>query len=356
MKQAVGLIAGVPTETIEWLTEPDNPAVAVLTRRRLLGEPDSAATRGLWERRNDYAPVKRILEAQLPDGSWAPPPRDYKKYEGSLWQIHFLGELWADGTDPRVASAARYAFSRQLPDGSWSCSNGRPSGSIPCLTANVGRALARLGHAEDERVASALGYCVDLYRQLGVVDCPFGISYQLNGYCHMLTVKTLLFLAQVPESLWPEGAHELRDACVAELRDKQVLNCLPIEAKEFGELIYSTPSEEREGVRNRFLAEHEPLTYKSKPGWHRFGFPLSYNSDALEALAALAAIGESRRPEYGAALGLVEQSADGRMRWTMRNSFNGKMLADIEAMGRPSKWLTLRALEVLQHFGDQDPA
>ena len=45
-----------------------------------------------------------------------------------------------------------------------------------------------------------------------------------------------------------------------------------------------------------FIAEHPSLHYGPKPGWLRFGYPLSYNSDALEALRALAGIGEGLRP------------------------------------------------------------
>ncbi|TLM97484.1 MAG: hypothetical protein FDZ75_04405, partial [Actinobacteria bacterium] len=108
-----------PTETIDWLLEPDNPAVAVLTRRDLLAEKDDAATEALWARRNEYPPVAAILSAQLPDGTWLRPSLDYKKYQGSLWQVHLLGELWTDGSDERVRRAADYAFSRQLEDGSW---------------------------------------------------------------------------------------------------------------------------------------------------------------------------------------------------------------------------------------------
>ena len=38
------------------------------------------------------------------------------------------------------------------------------------------------------------------------------------------------------------------------------------------------------------------------------------------------------------------------MRWTLRNSLNGKMVADVDTKGAPSKWLTLRALQALSHF------
>lgn len=346
---AIGL-DDIPRDTIEWLLSPDNPAVASMTRRDLLGEPASAQWDALWSRRNEYPPVEKILGAIRLDGSWDTPARDYQKYGGSFWQVHFLGELHADGDDERVQAAARYAFSRQLPDGSWSAANMRANASIPCLTSNVGRALARLGFARDERVVAALGYCVELYRSLGCVDCVGGPEWHLNRYCHMLTPKELLFLAEVPRDAWPDGAGELRDACVAALRDKQVYNCLPAESGRFQDAYWTAPSQQRALVRDKFLADHPTLTYGPKPGWLRFGYPLAYNSDVLEALAALAASGEPMRPEYSPALGVVRKAADGELRWTMRNTLNGKMLADVEVKGAPSRWLTLRALGVLLHF------
>jgi len=167
----------------------------------------------------------------------------------------------------------------------------------------------------------------------------------------MLTPKLLLYLAEVPRDVWPDGARDLRDECVAKLRDKGIFHCLPQESREFNDAVWSMPSAERPGFRDRFLAEHRQLHYKDKPGWLRFGFPLSYNSDTLEALLALAAVGETRRPEYEAAIGTILEAADPQMRWTMRNSLNDKMLADVETKGAPSRWLTLRALQALSHFG-----
>lgn len=337
----------VPASTLRWLTEPDNPAVAVLARTRLLGEPWSQELEALWSQRNGYEPIARVLEAQHPDGSWDAPARDYQKYGGSLWQIHFLGELWADRSDERVQLAAEYAFFRQLDDGSWSASNRRPSGSITCLTANVGRALARMGWAEDPRVLAALEYCVRVFEELGAPNCRPLAWHQLNGYCHMLLPKLLLFLAEVPEPLWPSGAYGLRDDCVARLRDKRIVYCLPAEAADFHASATSGRAADRAERRTAFLAEHGPLHYQEKPGWLKLGYPLSYNSDALEALAALAAAGVPSQADDAAAIALVEQAADAASRWVLRNSFNGKWLANVERKGRPSKWLTLRALLVL---------
>jgi hypothetical protein len=346
------MVLDVPRTTFDWLTAEDNPAVAVMTRR-LFGEPPSPELDALWARRNEYEPVTHVLAAMRDDGSWAEQSQNYRKYTGSLWQIHFLGELHASGDDERVKRAADHAFSQQLDDGSFSMLRKQPSRSVQCLTANVARALARLGYARDERIVAALGYVVAMARERGVSVCAIGLGdYSLNGYCHMLAPKLLLFLAEVPKELWPDGAAELRDGLVARLREKSVYRCLPDGAREFGEAVFNLKPAEAAAFRERYLAEHAPLTYGPKPGWLRFGYPLSYNSDVLEALCSLAAVGEPMRDEYAEALAVVRDAADTDMRWTLRNSFNGKMLADVEKKGQPSKWLTLRALEVLQHFGE----
>ena len=61
-------------------------------------------------------------------------------------------------------------------------------------------------------------------------------------------------------------------------------------------------------------------------------------------------MGETRRPEYEPALEAVAAAAAENGRWAMHNTLNGKMWADVETKGQPSKWLTLRALQVLGHF------
>lgn len=342
-------VVDVPHETLRWLTDPENPAVAVMTRRELLGEAETPESTRLWERRNEYGPVAAIL-AEVPS-LLAAGTRDYAKYRGPLWQVHFLGELWADGADERVRPLADHAFSQQLDDGAWS-TTGRRDGAIPCLTSNVGRALARMGWARDARVLRALEQVVGVVRDCGRLVCPGGGDARtLNGYCHMLAPKLLLFLAEVPRELWPDGAVSMRDECVRALRAREVYRCLPDGSRAFLDVTSRMKTGEVPAARERWISEHGPLKYADKPGWLRFGYPLSYNSDVLESLAALAAVGEYRRPEYELALDVVRAAADPRMRWTMRNSLNGKMIADVEKKGQASKWLTLRALEVLRRYG-----
>jgi hypothetical protein len=88
---------------------------------------------------------------------------------------------------------------------------------------------------------------------------------------------------------------------------------------------------------------------KDKVGWKRFGFPLFYQSDALEVLDTLTRLGvHDERMRDAVDLVLKARRSDGC--WLLENTFNGKMWVDIEEKGRPSKWITLRAVRTLRRF------
>jgi hypothetical protein len=51
------------------------------------------------------------------------------------------------------------------------------------------------------------------------------------------------------------------------------------------------------------------------------------------------------------ALDLVASRADTQGRWALQQTFNERFVTPIEAKGEPSRWVTLRALEVLRVAG-----
>ena len=90
---------------------------------------------------------------------------------------------------------------------------------------------------------------------------------------------------------------------------------------------------------------------KAKFGWKKFGFPLFYQSDALEVLDVLTKLGiKDQRMEKAVDLVLSKQDKTGQ--WNLENTFNGKMWVDIEEKGNPSKWITLKAVRVLKRWLD----
>jgi hypothetical protein len=56
-----------------------------------------------------------------------------------------------------------------------------------------------------------------------------------------------------------------------------------------------------------------------------------------------------------AALKWLIDKQDDNGRWKLQNSLTGKMWTDIEPKGKPSKWVTLRALRALKGAGLYEP-
>jgi hypothetical protein len=283
--------------TIDWLLEKDDPTVRLYTLVNLLGvcESDADARKARSELMRS-GPVAEILARQEPDGHWGDSAKYYSdKYGGAVWQLLMLAELGADPSDPRVRAACEFilAASQDRESGGFSVSSSAKSGGgrhgevIPCLTGNMAYSLIRLGCGGDPRLRSAIEWICRYQRADDgdgaaegwpydrMVDC-FGAHS-----CFMGVVKSLKALAELP----PASRGKDEKAAIARLVEFLLIHHVHLRSGDLSKL--------------------------SKPGWLRFGFPLMYQTDALE------------------------------------NSFNGKTLVDVEVKGQSSKWVTARALYVL---------
>jgi hypothetical protein len=103
-----------------------------------------------------------------------------------------------------------------------------------------------------------------------------------------------------------------------------------------------------------FLLGHDvaradyPYKERISSSWFKFGYPLGYVTDVLLNLEALVEAGHGGDPRLEEAVDLVLSKQDEQGRWTMTYTYNGKMWADIEAKGQPSKWVTLRAARMFK--------
>jgi len=104
---------------------------------------------------------------------------------------------------------------------------------------------------------------------------------------------------------------------------------------------------------HRLFKKSHDLEKTSKPGWLRLGFPLMYQTDILELLMIMAALGiKDKRLED--ALDVLRGKMTPEGTWIMETSNSGKMIADIEKKGSPSKRITMRAINVLEYYGNYD--
>lgn len=87
------------------------------------------------------------------------------------------------------------------------------------------------------------------------------------------------------------------------------------------------------------------------PDFTRFSFPTRWFYDVLRGLDYFRRAGGSPDPRHDEALDLVEtkRGADGR--WLLELAHPGKVHFEMEREGEPSRWVTLRALRVLDWAG-----
>lgn len=88
----------------------------------------------------------------------------------------------------------------------------------------------------------------------------------------------------------------------------------------------------------------------------RFSFPPRWHYDVLRGLDHFQAVDAPRDPRLEDAIEVVhrQQRADGR--WDLQNRYPGKTYFELEHVGGPSRWNTLRALRVLKWWENRSPA
>lgn len=305
-------------DPLPWLLEPENPCVRCLTLTKLLDQP--ADTQAILA----FQPVRRILDAQWPEGYWMHPGVGYSpKYKATVWQIIFLAAMGVPRCEP-VTRAAEYVLAHsRLPDGRFSARQD-DKGTVLCLNGNLLRALVWFGYADDRRVvetrqAMAAQIVHDRFRCRYNAPADSRPPRMSDGLpCAWGAIKALGALAALPAAARIPEEEAALDRAVDFL------------------------------LAHDLAAGDYPTATETSPLWHEFGFPLGYTSDVLEALEVLLQAGvPADHPRLGAALSLVLAKQDDQGRWALEYT-PGKTWASFGPKNKPNKWITLRALRVLE--------
>ncbi len=317
----------------DWLLEKDNPSVRHYTLLDVLEIPgDDPRVLDAKQDIMETGVVLKILKKQHGKGFWETPDRYYTaKYKGTVWQLIILADLGADGGDDRIRRAGEFILkvSQDRSSGGFSIrgtikNGGNHSSVIPCLTGNMVWSLIRFGYLKDTRLQKGINW-ISTYQRFDdqVEKPPEGWPYDKaepcwgRHTCSMGAIKAMKALSEIPE----------------EVRSPEVKRVIDRGAEYFLQHYVHKRSHTPEKV--------------CKPGWRKFGFPLMYQTDALEILDVLTKLGyhDERMHE---ALDLLISKQDNHGRWLMESTFNGRFQTNIESKGEPSKWITLRALKVLK--------
>ncbi|HEY2290417.1 MAG TPA: hypothetical protein VGM86_06905 [Thermoanaerobaculia bacterium] len=103
--------------------------------------------------------------------------------------------------------------------------------------------------------------------------------------------------------------------------------------------------------RRRSTGEVIERDRKGGAAWTRFAFPTWWHYDVLRGLEHLRRAGVAADERVAEAIDLVASKRDDDGRWPLDTQYPGRMPVETdEGEGRPSRWITLRALRALDWY------
>lgn len=316
-------------DVLNWLLQPDQPAVRYKTLLHLMGySKDNRAVREAYSKIPKTGWARKILATQKPGGYWESRKNLYRpKYSATIWKLIVLADLGLTAKNDRVRKPCEFFLNEYAqPDGGFDTPGPSPKSEL-CITGNLARTLLLCGYAEDQRVRAAFDWLVQNQMADGGWHCFYD---RTHGHGTLDCWEGLSAFAALPRRKWTR-------------RIKRSV--------EKGAEFYLKRGLFREGRRR-----YSP--------WFRFHYPVHYYYDLLVGLDVITSLGyagdrrlkpalrvlhEKRRPDGTWALDEVHPDLGVGAGYSLRE--RPKYFA-LETKGRPSKWITLTALNVLKRVED----
>ena len=318
-------------KAIQWLLQDDQPVARHFTLVDLLGrrenDPEVLSTRSRIPRVGWAHDQMRDLGSH---GFWeAHEPKDMREWVDFLYHPPFLSTNWRalvlsdfglDATNPRIKKIANNIFEYKL----------RLSSPFnffheeACISANTARMMTRFGYADDRRVRMLYEWLLEDQREDGGWNCSQGTPGTLDVW------EPLAAFAALPKTK-------------------------------------RSPKMEQSISRGAEFYLERALFKEGRPyaPWLRLHYPNHYFYDILVGLDVLTELGYGgdRRLKPALEILLEKRRRDGT--WLMEKSHPdlgpGMIIHPdkrkikplvVELPGKPSKWITLKALRVLKRVED----
>src|SRR5882762_5892253 len=303
---------------IPWLLDGD-PAIRWQTLRDLVG----AAERSVERERRRVARDgwgARLLARQDPEGTWA----GGLSSDGGLYSPKWISTTYTmlllrDFGLPATNGQARRASPLLLDQGlqrDGGINYGWRGRSETCITGMVLSILSAF-EFDDDRLDTVAEHLLEQQMPDGGWNCqrPYGAT-------HASVHTTISAL---------EG---LRHYELCRRRNLRVVRTAQLSGREFL-LMHRLFRSDRSG---------EII----KPIFLRFAFPPRWHYDILRALDYFQAVNAPCDQRLAEAIEIVQSTQRGDGRWSLQNRWKGKTYFELERLGAPSRWNTLRALRVLK--------
>jgi hypothetical protein len=343
---------------VEWLLEKENPSVRYFTLRDLFDKKESdIEVKQTKAAIPNSKVISKIFSKQQPEGFWESRENPYHpKYKSTYWQIMTLGQLGIDKTDKRVQKACEFVFGLQLDEGGFSSYTReralqeyewmrtrthlkeklQPESETwaqslvtehqySCLTGNICTSMLRMGYEADSKLKKALDWLVKIQNADGGWLCPYWKAHIKDKHaCFYGTICPLEAFSEVPQN---QRTLEMKDAI-----------------EKGAEFLL---------MHRLYKADHHGYKIINRQ-WLKFSFPWFYGYHILRGLLILTKLGytEDERMKYSVELLIQKRRQDGT--WFLEGAPTGRMQVNIEAVGKPSKWITLNALRAIKRLSQTE--
>ncbi len=327
-----GAVAG--DKVLNWLLEDSQPSVRYLALTQLQGRKESDSDVRTARRQ---IPTKgwaaTLLARRNPAGWWIRPKGWLEpRFTGTNWNMLALSDLRASRQTPEIEASAEFWMNSSPLQGGGVGGFGKGKGHH-CYTANMARALIRMGYEDDPRVRRTLEWLARTAHPKGGWTCRFSTDGPATGRT-LDAWEGLSAFAAYPRAKW-----------TAEM--ERVVS--------LGAEYYLERELHLQGDR------YEP--------WYRMHWPNHYYYDLLVGLDTLTALGYADDPRLKFALDWLKKRRRADGRWNLDANFPDydsealQWLAKhpeapratpmaLEIAGQPSKMITLRARVVLSRANE----
>jgi hypothetical protein len=304
-------------EVIIWLLDGD-PAIRWQVRQDLLGE-NGAVVLVDREHISSRGWGAELLARQDPSGRWASQLYDHK-WISTTYSLQLLRRM---GLDPGNAQAQRGC--QQLIEGGYQ-EGGAISFSKTVTGIDLGvcaltlSTLAYFGYP-DQRVHAVAEFLLDQQEREGSWKPEPGVDR-----LQYIFASTLLALESLREyaNLYQEDAARVSEA----------------------------QTRGREFLLQHHLFKNKDADQIFDQKMTRFSFPPRWHYDVLVALDYFQACRTEKDDRLEQAIDLVKSKRRKDGTWNLQNRHPGKTFFEMEKVGQPSRWNTLRAMRVLKWWHD----
>jgi hypothetical protein len=284
------------------------------------------------------------------------------------WQVlRDLVDGPAEATDFARAQIATQGWGRRLlelrgPDGRWAGGLYSPKWTSTTYTLLLLRAMGLSPQTDAARQSAQVlldqGDWVDggvVFWRSGQVDlCVVGLVLSIAAYFELPDTRVgdlvdVLSRHQAGDGSWRDGlqdvSHRPFHVAIAALEGlAEYQRHRPVANPEVTAMM---------AAGHEFLLHHRLFRSVADggvidPAWTRFSFPPHWHYDVLRALDHLNSVGVQHEVRLNDALDLLVSRRRPDGTWPLQSRHPGRTWFDLETVGGPSRWNTLRALRVLR--------